>query len=305
MKERHEGTPGERRLLEQLQGQRLVLGDTAIAAALLAAGTREYPELGEVVIEQGAATNDLFFIVGGEVEIVISGKVWGKRSAGRTVGEMSAINPALPRSACVRALGNAALLRVPEEALADIAQAHPVIWRRLAADLAERLDEHTSRIRPCNERPQVFIICAAEAMHIAQTIQFSFQFDEADFTIWSDEVFRASQYPLDALERVLDASDFAIAIASPEDVVQMRGETNAAARDNVLVELGMAIGKLGRKRSVLLVPRDTALSLPSDFKGLTPIQYQDGDRARLTQLLGPACHQIRALIAEHHVRTDR
>lgn len=305
LKGRHEGEAGARRLLDQLQQQRIVLGDMAIAQALHAAGSCEYPEPGTMIIEAGSATNDVLFILGGEVEIVIGGRVWGTRGAGRSVGEMSAINPALPRSASVRALANTALLRVSEDALAAIAAAHPIVWRRFAADLAERLEQHTAAIKPCNERPQVFVICATEALPIAQAIQFSFQYDEAEFRIWSNEVFRASQYPLDDLERVLDEADFAIAIASAEDLVRSRGGEARQPRDNVLVELGMSIGKLGRKRSMILVPRDEGLVLPSDFKGLTPIVYQDGPPDRLSQLLGPACHQIRGVLREHHVRTDR
>ena len=175
----------------------------------------------------------------------------------------------------------------------------------LAADIAERLEERNSLIKACNERPKVFIICAVEAMEIAQAIQFQFQHAEADFKIWSDQVFKASQYPIEALQDVLDESDFAIAIASPEDLVQVRGEAVTQPRDNVLVELGMSLGRLGRRRSMLLVPRKSHVSLPSDFKGLTPIQYEDGPLADLPRLVGPACFEIKTVIAEFGVRTDR
>nr|WP_315382412.1 TIR domain-containing protein [uncultured Sphingomonas sp.] len=305
MKERHEGDAGSRRVHELLKGQRVVLGDEAIATALQEAGSREYPAPGDVIIQQGGHCNDVYFIISGEVEFSINGRVTGRRRAGRTVGEMSAINPAVPRTATVCALDNVALLKVPEPALAAIADAHPVIWRRFAADLVERLEERNSTIKPCNDRPLVFVICATEALAIAQAIQFSLQYDEADFRIWSDEVFRASQYPLEALDQVLEEADFAIAIASPEDIVTVRGTEARQPRDNVLVELGMSIGKLGRKRSMILVPRNDGVALPSDFKGLTPIPYQAGPPERLTELLGPACHQIRAVIREHKVRTDR
>ncbi len=260
---------------------------------------------GETVIEQGAATNDVYFVVSGHVDIVFNGRHIATRNHGRTVGEMSAINPAIARSATVIAGDNTVLVKVSEPRLSEIAEAHPQLWRRFAIDLAERLEQRNAMIRPCNKRPLVFVICATEALPIAQAIQFSFEHDEADFRIWSDEVFRASQYPIEALEAVMDEADFAIAIASPEDITNVRGSSVKQPRDNVLVELGMAIGKLGRRRSMILIPRDETVQLPSDFKGLTPIAYQDGDAARLSQLLGPACHQIRAVIRENGVRTDR
>ena len=279
MRDRYEGEGGDRRLLEQMRLQHSVLGNEALAQALLGAGEPVFPVCGETVIEQGAATNDVYFVVSGQVHIVFNGRHIATRNHGRTVGEMSAINPAIARSATVIAGDNTVLVKVSEPRLSEIAEAHPQLWRRFAIDLAERLEQRNAMIRPCNKRPLVFVICATEALPIAQAIQFSFEHDEADFRIWSDEVFRASQYPIEALEAVMDEADFAIAIASPEDITNVRGSSVKQPRDNVLVELGMAIGKLGRRRSNdSLIPRDETVQLPSDFKGLTPIAYQDGER---------------------------
>lgn len=305
MRDRYEGGDGVRRLTDQMKAQHAVLGHFELAAALVEAGETVFPESGEIIIEQGAATNEVFFILAGKVEVLVNGRHIADRPAGRTVGEMSAINPTIPRSATVRAGDNTVLLKVAEPQLTTIADDHPQLWRRFAVDLAERLEQRNAMIKPCNNRPLVFVICATEALPIAQAIQFSFQYEEAEFRIWSDEVFRASQYPIEALEAVLDEADFAIAIASPEDIVQVRGSDVKQPRDNVLVELGMSIGKLGRRRSMILVPRQEKVQLPSDFKGLTPIAYEDGDPAKLAQLLGPACHQIRGVIRDNGVRTDR
>ncbi len=197
------------------------------------------------------------------------------------------------------------MLKVEADKFNTIAADHPAIWKRLAADIAERLEDRNATIKPCNERPKVFIICAVEALRVAQAIQFHFQHDEADFKIWSDQVFKASQYPIEALQDVLDESDFSIAIASPEDLLTVRKEPVAQPRDNVLVEFGMSLGRLGRKRSMILVPRKSQVRLPTDFKGLTPIQYEDGDLKDLSQLVGPACFEIRTVIEENGVRTDR
>lgn len=305
MKERYQGDAGTRRLIERVRAQHVVLGEETLARALVEAGELLFPTPGTLVIEQGGADNDVYFILGGAVDIIINGRLYTQRAADRTVGEMSAINPAIPRSATVRAADNCVLLKVTEPDLERIADAHPLLWRRLAFDLAKRLEERNAAIRPSNERPVIFIICASEALHIAQAIQFAFQYEEAEFRIWSDEVFRASHYPLDDLEEIFDNADFAIAIASAEDVLQSRGKEAKAPRDNVLVELGMAIGKLRRKRSMVLVPRDEEVTLPSDFKGLIPIAYQDGPPDKLAALLGPVCHQIRAVVHAEGVRTDR
>jgi len=305
MQNRYEGDKGQRLALEQLRAQRIVEGDDGVAEALLGAGEVLFPEADETIIEESSSADELYFILTGGVEFSVKGRILGSRSAGRTVGELSAIHQGIPRSATIKARAHTVLLKVEAAAFNAIAADHPAIWRRLAADIAERLEERNATIRPCNERPKVFIICAVEALRVAQAIQFHFEHDEADFKIWSDQVFKASQYPIEALQEVLDESDFSIAIASPEDLVTVRNETATQPRDNVLVELGMSLGRLGRRRSMLLVPRKSEVKLPTDFKGLTPIQYDDGDLKDLSQLVGPACFQIRNVIEENGVRTDR
>lgn len=304
MRGRYEGEQGKRRLVEQMRSQRVVMGSEEIARAFVEAGTPVFPDVDETIIEQGATTNDAFFVVSGHVDLIVYGRKIGQRQAGRTVGEMSAINPTIARSATVRAGANTVLIKVTEPELTRLAEEHPDIWRRFAIDLSERLEERNVDIKPCNELPKVFVICASEALMIANTIQFAFD-HEAIFKIWSNEVFRASQYPLESLADAIEEADFAIAIASPEDIVRKRGSEVSIPRDNVLVELGMSIGKLGRERSMVLVPRRAEVELPSDFKGLNLIPYKDGDDKDLAALLGPACHQIRAVIRAHGVRTNR
>jgi len=305
MQSRYGGEKGERLALDQLKAQRIVEGSDAVAHALLNAGELLFPQDGDTIIEQSSSADELYFILAGSVEFSVNGRTLGSRAAGRTVGELSAIHPGIPRTATIKAKAHTVLLKVEADKFNAIAVDHPAIWKRVAADIAERLEERNATIRPCNERPKVFIICAVEALRIAQAIQFHFQHDEADFKIWSDQVFKASQYPIEALQEVLDESDFSIAIASPEDIVTVRKETVTQPRDNVLVELGMSLGRLGRRRSMLLVPRKSDVKLPTDFKGLTPIQYDDGDLKDLSQLLGPACFEIRTVIEENGVRTDR
>ena len=61
--------------------------------------------------------------------------------------------------------------------------------------------------------------------------------------MWTDGVFRASWYPVESLEAQIDQSDFAIAIVQPDDITIKRGVEVATARDNVIFELGLFIGR--------------------------------------------------------------
>ena len=101
---------------------------------------------------------------------------------------------------------------------------------------------------------------------------------------------------LESLEEQLDECDFAIAIAQPDDSVTMREETKNTPRDNVIFELGLFVGRLGRARTFLLEPRGDEVHLPSDLKGLTTIGYRlTKSEDQLPSSLSPACNQLRTI----------
>lgn len=138
---------------------------------------------------------------------------------------------------------------------------------------------------------------AYEALPIARAIEMQLEHDKVFVKIWTDGVFRASKYPIESLEDQLDESDFAIAIAQPDDsVTTARGVTKDTPRDNVIFELGLFVGRLGRLRSILLEPRGEVVHLPSDLSGLTTIGYRT-DRDP-TSNVSTACNRLRELFNE-------
>lgn len=107
---------------------------------------------------------------------------------------------------------------------------------------------------------------------------------------------------MDDLENAVNDSDFGIAIAQPDDVVETRGTSSSVPRDNVVFELGMFMGRLTRARTMILQPAGREMKLPSDWQGLTAISYRTGEPHELPALLGPACHEIRRTIKRLGVR---
>jgi hypothetical protein len=70
-----------------------------------------------------------------------------------------------------------------------------------------------------------------------------------------------------------------------------------AVRDNVIFELGLFMGRLGKQRCFFVVPRGKQrLRLPTDLLGVTPADYNDGT-ANLRAALGPATTKIISQIA--------
>ncbi len=133
---------------------------------------------------------------------------------------------------------------------------------------------------------------------MARAVQENFVHDNVSVVVWTDGVFRASQYAVESLIHQLDASDFAVAIAQPDDLVKSRGEEKPVPRDNVLFELGLFIGRLGRHRAFLLEPLREGIKLPSDLSGIAAIPYRPGVGAEVLAGVAPACNQLRRYFEE-------
>lgn len=142
-------------------------------------------------------------------------------------------------------------------------------------------------------KPKVFVASSVEGLDVAYPLQVNLQ-HEADITIWSQGVFSLSLTPLDSITDALASSDFGIFVFSPDDETKMRGSVLETVRDNVLFELGLFIGKLGKRRCFIVVPDNIDLHIPSDLVGVTPAKYSGKrDKSEIAAALGPACHEIR------------
>ncbi len=60
-------------------------------------------------------------------------------------------------------------------------------------------------------------ICSAEALPVARLIHSGLQHDDFDVILWSEGVFKATNYTLQTLEDEVDQADFAIAVAYGDD----------------------------------------------------------------------------------------
>ena len=142
-------------------------------------------------------------------------------------------------------------------------------------------------------KPKVFVASSVEGLDIAFPLQVNLQHD-ADITVWSQGVFSLSVTPLDSITEALNASDFGIFVFSPDDETKMRGNVTDTVRDNVIFELGLFIGKLGKRRCFIVMPDNIDFHIPTDLVGVTPAKYSgERDKSEVAAALGPACHEIR------------
>jgi predicted nucleotide-binding protein len=147
---------------------------------------------------------------------------------------------------------------------------------------------------------RILIVCSTEALPIARAVQNAFASDPFTAVVWTDGVFRVTNYPLEILEAQIDDSDFAIAIAHADDSLTNRGKAWPRPRDNIIFELGLFMGRLGRSRAILMEPRAEKVRLPSDFAGVTTITYRFEKGADVATYLAPACYGLSRPAGNNH-----
>ncbi len=104
------------------------------------------------------------------------------------------------------------------------------------------------------------------------------------------------------IEKFVDYSDvsFAIVLLSPDDVAYPKDaspeQRKLRARQNVILELGFFLGKLGRKKVLALYKEDENFEMPSDYSGVlyTPYDSAGTWRFKLVQELNACGFEVDA-----------
>jgi len=134
-------------------------------------------------------------------------------------------------------------------------------------------------------RPSVFVGSSSEGLDIARNIQALLD-KECEVKLWDQGVSGLSAGTLESLVLALDDFDFAILVLTPDDMTVTRSEERQTARDNVLFELGLFMGALGRSRTFIVYERGSKLGLPSDLAGVNAATFAPHSDHNLRAALG-------------------
>lgn len=143
-------------------------------------------------------------------------------------------------------------------------------------------------------KPRLFIASSVESLAIAEAVNVNLD-HEFEVTIWKNGTFKLSSNTIDDLVEKSSFVDFALFIFAPDDIATIRSRREHVVRDNVLFEMGLFIGAIGKERSFILKPRNEEMHLPTDLLGTTPADY-DAERSDndLVSATNRACSLIKS-----------
>jgi hypothetical protein len=153
-------------------------------------------------------------------------------------------------------------------------------------------------------RPALFVGSSSEGLRIAEAVQVVLD-PVCEVELWTQGIFGLMRGTLESLVMALSRFDFAVLVVTADDLTTSRGTERAAARDNVLFELGLFIGSLSRDRTFMVYDRTNPPALPSDLAGITAATFAPHTSGNLEAALGAPCAKIRSAVDRLGVRQDK
>lgn len=141
--------------------------------------------------------------------------------------------------------------------------------------------------------PRVFIGCSSEYKSIAEALHIGLS-QYSSPTIWDQgqSVFELTSSTLESLEKASQTFDFAVLLLTADDITQSRGQSNSSPRDNVILELGLFLGSIGRPRTFIIFDQSTSTKIPSDLLGITTATINSSASGDTSQVVATAVYSI-------------
>jgi len=143
-------------------------------------------------------------------------------------------------------------------------------------------------------RPKVFIGSSTAGYNTAEKIKAHFE-PIADCTLWKTPgVWEPNRSTFDNLLKMVSYFDFGAFVATADDLTLTNDKIVIEPRDNVILEMALFLGALGRDKSFLFV--EEGIKLPSDFNGI----YMPRFDPKNDDSIKTACREYIAKMQEHY-----
>jgi len=160
------------------------------------------------------------------------------------------------------------------------------------------------------EKPSIFVGSSSEGIEFARAVR-SLVAENANVTLWNEGFFSIGNTFIESLYNFLPRFDFCVVFLRPDDLIRSRETSIMGSRDNVVFELGLFMGHLGRERIFIIYQAGT--KLPSDLAGVATatFEWQESNGAAAASrreamvALGPACDSVRDTIRDLGISPTR
>lgn len=154
------------------------------------------------------------------------------------------------------------------------------------------------------EALRIFVASSTEGEPIAKELRNFLQEELGDGAVvemWRSK-FTFGETTIESLEAVAEEADFALMVMTPDDITVSRDEKSAAPRDNLVFELGLFVGALGRNRAIVVRDSKKSMKLPSDYLNVTVLSYDSSSAQRQTTSLQTKCVKLAGYIKKVGLR---
>jgi len=146
------------------------------------------------------------------------------------------------------------------------------VWA--AGKTKEKVEDFLTNALPSMKNNKVFIVYGREIKTRDELMEMIRSWGVEPLAI--DSLPTQGRTVIEQLEHYIPQTNFGIVLATPDDVgylVGHEGEAKFRARQNVVLELGMLLSKLGRSRTAIVFKRCKNFDKPSDINGMLYIEY--------------------------------
>src|SRR5262245_28059640 len=112
--------------------------------------------------------------------------------------------------------------------------------------------------------PRVFIGSSSEGLRVAKKLESMLAAKiepQVTVELWPS-AFAIGETNIESLEKAIERADFALLVLTNDDKIVSRKQPGKAPRDNVIFEIGLFMGRIGRDRCWLVDDKRARLKLP-------------------------------------------
>lgn len=143
-------------------------------------------------------------------------------------------------------------------------------------------------------KPKIFIGSSSAGAPIAEKVKVNLS-AIADCIMWNEpNVWEPNRSTFENLLRMVSYFDFGVFVATADDITISNEKLVIEPRDNVILEMALFCGAMGRDKSFLLV--EEGIKLPSDFYGIYMPRFKINDDTSIKI----ACDEYATKIEEHY-----